>query len=216
MDPANPRERLLAAAEEAFLLHGYGGANLGEIARQAGISKKTIYKFVASKSDLFAAVVSNAIAMEQLTRHLGEVLEGDVAAPLRAFLVAYARLSLSPRGAQADRLVTMEAQRFPELAKAYADSVEMAATQPLIAWLEGQARAGLIAITSADRAARMLAAMVILDPLKTLLLGQRGPFEITEIEQIVDEAIGIFLRGVQSQGEIAATVPSVGSAATRS
>lgn len=216
MDLANPRERLLAAAEEAFLQQGYGGANLGEIARKAGISKKTIYKFVASKSDLFAAVVSNAIAMEQLTRHLGEVREGDVAAPLRAFLAAYARLSLSPRGAQADRLVTMEAQRFPELAKAYADSVEIAATQPLIGWLESQAQAGHIAITSADRAARMLAAMVILDPLKTLLLGQRGQYEMTEIEQIVDEAIGIFLRGVQPRGEFAAPVPSTRSAATNS
>ena len=196
MDQTTSRARLLAAAEEAFLRNGYGGANMGEIARQAGISKKTIYKLVASKADLFSAVVSNAIALERLTRHLGDVQDGDIAGPLRAFLSAYAKLSLSPRGTQADKLVTAEAHRFPELAKAYAESVEAAATQPLIAWLGRQADAGHIAVACPDRAARMLAAMVILDPLKSLMLGQHSQFEGEDIERMVDEALSIFLRGV--------------------
>lgn len=195
MDVPIARDRLLAAAEEAFLRDGYGRANLSEIARSAGISKKTIYKLVASKAELFAAVVSNALDVERFTRHLGEVSNGDVAAPLRAFLMPYARLSLSPRGAQAERLVLSEAQRFPELAKAYGDSVEIAATQPLIRWLEHQAADGLLVIASADRAARMLVAMVITDPMKMLTLGQRSAFDGAEIERFVDEALTIFLRG---------------------
>jgi TetR/AcrR family transcriptional regulator, mexJK operon transcriptional repressor len=199
MTAPSTRSRLLASAEEAFLRQGFAAANLGAIATRAKISKKTIYNMVSSKAELFAEVIRNAIETEDLSRHLNENSECGLEAPLRAFLLAYANLSLSSRGAEADWLVVSEARQFPELADAYFDSVEATATRPLVDWLERQAAVGRIALSSPDRAARMLIAMVISDPLRSLTLGRRKSYEPQELNLIVNEAVTIFLNGTKNQ-----------------
>jgi len=50
-------ERLLAKSEEMFVANGYRGISLEDIAAAAGISKVTIYKYFASKEELFIAIV---------------------------------------------------------------------------------------------------------------------------------------------------------------
>lgn len=192
----DPRSRLLSSAEDVFLRQGYGAAKLDDIAGRAGISKKTIYKMVSSKAELFAAVIFNAIEMEDFSRSLEGNGTSDLEQPLCAFLYAYARLALSQRGADADRLVMAEARQFPELSRAYFDSVDAAAVGPLIRWLEEHAAAGRINVPSPDRAARMLIAMVIADSLRSLTLGNQSAFEDSEIVAIVNEAVTIFFSGV--------------------
>jgi AcrR family transcriptional regulator len=59
--PEGTRARLLAAAREEFAAHGMGGARVGRIAEQAGVSKERIYGYFGSKEKLFAAVVSEAL-----------------------------------------------------------------------------------------------------------------------------------------------------------
>ncbi|WP_405792095.1 TetR/AcrR family transcriptional regulator [Streptomyces sp. NBC_01506] len=55
------RARLLAAARDEFAAHGMGGARVGRIAEQAGVSKERIYGYFGSKEKLFAAVISEAL-----------------------------------------------------------------------------------------------------------------------------------------------------------
>lgn len=50
------REQLLDAAEEHFGRYGYRKANVADIARQAGISKGSLYLFFDAKGELFAEV----------------------------------------------------------------------------------------------------------------------------------------------------------------
>lgn len=54
------RERLLAAAADAFARRGIDGANINEISLAAGLGKGTVYNYFASKVVLFAAVVEEA------------------------------------------------------------------------------------------------------------------------------------------------------------
>lgn len=58
---AGTRARLLAAARDEFAAHGMGGARVGRIAEQAGVSKERIYGYFGSKEKLFAAVISEAL-----------------------------------------------------------------------------------------------------------------------------------------------------------
>ncbi|MFB6953977.1 TetR/AcrR family transcriptional regulator [Streptomyces niveus] len=55
------RALLLAAARDEFAAHGMGGARVGRIAEQAGVSKERIYGYFGSKEKLFAAVISEAL-----------------------------------------------------------------------------------------------------------------------------------------------------------
>jgi AcrR family transcriptional regulator len=68
------REALLAGAREAFSRHGYAGAPLEELVREAGLTKGALYHHFGSKQGLFVAVVK-AIDAEILARVRAEVPE---------------------------------------------------------------------------------------------------------------------------------------------
>ncbi len=52
--------RLVAAARAEFLSQGFAGATVASIAASAGISKKTVYQYAASKEALMYEVISDA------------------------------------------------------------------------------------------------------------------------------------------------------------
>ena len=56
-----PRE-ICAAALDVFARKGFAAARLDEIARQAGVSKGTLYLYFKSKEELFQVMVREAIA----------------------------------------------------------------------------------------------------------------------------------------------------------
>lgn len=51
---------IVDAARKNFLTHGFTGAGMAEIARDADVSTATLYKHFASKEELFVAVVKHA------------------------------------------------------------------------------------------------------------------------------------------------------------
>lgn len=69
LSPDETRQRVLDAAAEVFGRHGFEGARIAEIAREAGLSVGAIYNHYASKADLLAAVVERH-GVEQLNRLL--------------------------------------------------------------------------------------------------------------------------------------------------
>lgn len=48
----DPREKLLIATHEVFMRHGIKSMTMDDVAREIGISKKTLYQYVTDKSDL--------------------------------------------------------------------------------------------------------------------------------------------------------------------
>src|ERR1700751_4544390 len=50
-------ESILAAAKRTFLAGGFGAVSMDTIAREAGVSKATVYAHFGSKEELFGAVI---------------------------------------------------------------------------------------------------------------------------------------------------------------
>ena len=55
--PSSKAESILAAAKRAFLAAGFGAVSMDAIAREAGVSKATVYAHFAGKEELFGAVI---------------------------------------------------------------------------------------------------------------------------------------------------------------
>src|SRR5215813_10350295 len=51
------RRQIMEGARQVFLAQGFDGASMGEIARQAGVSKGTLYVYFDSREALFEAIV---------------------------------------------------------------------------------------------------------------------------------------------------------------
>ena len=60
------RERILAAAREQFLAHGFTSATVADIAAAAGVATQTLYSSVGGKAELLKQVIDVAIAGDDL------------------------------------------------------------------------------------------------------------------------------------------------------
>jgi AcrR family transcriptional regulator len=56
------RRRVLDAAREQFVEHGYAQVTVAGVARQAGVARETVYKAFGSKADLLKAAYDVAVA----------------------------------------------------------------------------------------------------------------------------------------------------------
>lgn len=69
------REKIIQIALEQFLVYGIRAVTMDEIARQAGVSKKTIYEEFANKEDLVNA--SFEVALKEDEANFCEMMEGE-------------------------------------------------------------------------------------------------------------------------------------------
>ena len=142
-----PRE-ICQAALAVFAEKGFAAAKLDEIARQAGVSKGTLYLYFKDKEQLFRAVVRDTIAPNvDAVRETVMAADLPFAQIVPLFLGRFAELATRlPVGAVA-KMVIGESRNFPELAKVWHDQVASRALAMLAGLIEraqekGEVRAG--------------------------------------------------------------------------
>jgi AcrR family transcriptional regulator len=189
------RQRVLDAAEGVFFELGYGSASMDDIARRAGMSKKTLYRLFETKESLFAAMVAARRAVLD-AMIAGNECADDASAEevLRSYLGKVARFVLAPRQAALYRLVIAESLRTPELAHAFYHEGPCKVRAVLEQWLARQHRAGVLHVTDPERDAGMLCSMVIGELQMRLLVGALRAPDDALIDATVNRAVGLFLR----------------------
>lgn len=90
------RARVLAAARESFLAHGFGGTTIRRVAEDAGVSQETVYKSFGGKAALLKSVYDVALVGDDEELSLAERPEAmavrDAQSPADAAM-AYAELA---------------------------------------------------------------------------------------------------------------------------
>jgi len=72
-------ERILQACQELARVKGFYNMNMDELARQAGVSKRTIYRYFRSKEEIIEASLDAFTA--EMARKIETILEKDLPAP---------------------------------------------------------------------------------------------------------------------------------------
>jgi TetR/AcrR family transcriptional regulator len=78
--PGATRERILAAAEEAFAAHGLRGARVQEIVARAGVNERMLYHYFGDKDGLYQAVLHRFIT--HVAADIDQALEAPAADPV--------------------------------------------------------------------------------------------------------------------------------------
>jgi AcrR family transcriptional regulator len=112
------RARILAAAEKTFMTSGYGRATMEEIARNSGMSKKTLYQFFSDKAQIFEALVEAQDLPPRLEMPTETGRDG-LTETLRRGLVQFASYVLSGPQIALTRLVISEASHHPEMSRLF-------------------------------------------------------------------------------------------------
>lgn len=111
------RSHYLDVAFRLFTEHGFNGVSVDEVVASAGGSKATLYRYFASKQELFEAIIKDLGegALPPETDAEIEVL--DLPTALYRLGSGIAAAALSERAIVLLRLAIGEVQRFPELGK---------------------------------------------------------------------------------------------------
>ncbi len=110
---ASKAESILAAAKRTFLESGFGAVSMDTIAREAGVSKATVYAHFAGKEELFGAVIGANASAILPGFSAGELDPGDVRASLTTLGRRFLELLLSPDAIALHRIILGEVSRFP-------------------------------------------------------------------------------------------------------
>ena len=188
------RERqLLNVASAEFVCHGFGEANVARIARDAGVSKKTIYARYPSKSDLLIAVVSDlATRYYDRVKAVMSATAGDPEHFLTSFGSQAARNWATPEAVGVYRLVVAGAVRFPELAVIYRNTMDRFRST-LADYLRDQSIAGTLEIADADAASHQFGMLVYGEIREKALLCETVTDD--DIDAVVRRAVRVFLTG---------------------
>ena len=60
------KQQILIAASKLFMELGYGAVSMEQVAREANVSKATLYAHFKSKNDLFVAMLNHYQQVEQI------------------------------------------------------------------------------------------------------------------------------------------------------
>ena len=114
-------QQILDAARRTFARKGFFGATLDDVAREAGITKGTIYLYYASKQALFSEMmrryVDEAFADLQAETAAGRPAPGPEM--VRRLVTRFNRVFRRPEYQAMVRLVIGEAGRFPDEAETF-------------------------------------------------------------------------------------------------
>jgi AcrR family transcriptional regulator len=192
------RRIVFDAARQAFASDGYAATSTEELARQAGISTKTLYRLFPAKAALFEAMCADRLERLLSDIHLKANDDVDIETGLRAALQACADLALDPEVVALQRMVLQESTGFPELAaNFYRNGISRTVTA-LAGWLRVQVKRKRIAIDDAEEAAGMLIGMVASAPQRAAIYGGMPLPSRKQIERRVQTCAALFLDGCRA------------------
>jgi AcrR family transcriptional regulator len=193
------RQAIIQAAAEVFLRHGYLGATTDEVAARASVSKQTLYKYFADKQHLFAETILDTTVqvVDGLSSAVASTLQDaqDVRQALRDVANGWVRGLLQPEVLRLRRLVIAEADRFPEVGRAWFDRGFDRALVTLGEALRGLADRGLLHnLSDPTLAAYQFAGLVMYQPMNQVMFaGTEALPSADKLNRIADSAVDMFL-----------------------
>lgn len=185
---------ILNAAARVFSEKGYSVASMNEIAAAAPVSKATLYSYFKDKKELFSEMIRSRC--RKLSEAIGQALESDadLYVGLRTIAQQFHALTQSQEAICVHSLIIAENKQFPELAEAFYASVDMN-IESLSRYLAAVAAESDLTFKNTRLAAMMFLNMLKGECFSRRLLGMPVSLSEQERQELVDEAIHVFIQG---------------------
>lgn len=187
-------DQVLEGARKVFLRDGFEGASVDDIAREAGVSKATLYSYFPDKRLLFMAIATGE-CQRQADEALEFVTTGEK--PVREAL-RYAAHKLidhitSPLGLQTYRLCMAETDRFPALGQQFYESGPLLVRARMVEYLKTAVARGELVIADFDLAADQFAELCKVDCYHGFACGALEAYPAERRARVIEGAIEMFL-----------------------
>src|SRR5215475_4500743 len=188
------RRQIMEGARAVFLAQGFDGASMGEIAREAGVSKGTLYVYFDSKEALFEAIVEEECLAQAEQVFALDSNDHDVEAVLTRLGGAFVRFLCRPGGQSSLRTVISISERMPAIGKQFYEAGPVIGIARLSRYLEDQVAAGYLAIPDVEVAAAQFLDSCQATMFKPLVFNFAPPPAEERINHVVGIAVRTFLK----------------------
>jgi len=186
-------DQVLDGARKIFLRDGFERASVDDIAREAGVSKATIYAYFPDKQLMFLEVARSECHRQ--TEAAEAMVEGDVPV-LVALTIAAERIvafQISDFGQRMFRIVVGEGERFPGLGRQFFDFGPGLIHTRLVHHLRCYVESGALRIDDVDLAADQFAQLCKATIHEKLLFGFDEAITPELAQRTVRGAVDMFL-----------------------
>jgi AcrR family transcriptional regulator len=194
MSDEDRRTQLIDAAETVFLETGFHASTMDDIARQAGMSKKTVYQVFPSKAGLFEALLMDRCSLHMVSIEDDERPPASILQDVLCRSVAHA---LTERQIAILRLMVAETPRAPEITAALHTLGVGKANNGLEKWLATKQAEGVLKIADPKETAAMLFWGAAGEAIIQTLLNKGPPPTIAVIERRVAQVVRNFFRDME-------------------
>jgi AcrR family transcriptional regulator len=195
--PVGKAETILAAAERAFLAGGFGAVTMDAIAREAGVSKATVYAHFHGKEELFGAVVAH-LSERRFHGFSVEALDPrDIEVSLTTIAARFLDLVLSPEAIALNRIIIGEVTRFPALGQVFWAAGPERTREQIEAFLRRAAASGSLAVADSRLAAEQFIALARGEIHLRSLLRLEDPGDPAALGAAVASTVATFLRAFE-------------------
>ncbi|MBY4894136.1 TetR/AcrR family transcriptional regulator [Rhodobacteraceae bacterium N5(2021)] len=186
-------DQVIAGARAVFMREGFEGASVDEIARDAGVSKATLYSYFPDKQHLFLEVLKTECAAQSEVDVLFEQKGLSVEEKLAVICKKLITFLLSDFGQDMFRVCVAESKRFPDLGTAFYASGPKHWGEKISSFLCSDKARAVLDVEDPDLAADQLAQLCRTDLMLKVMFGIEQDPKEEEIDRIVDEAVRTFL-----------------------
>lgn len=195
LDAENPkRNAILLAAAQLFLEQGYEPVSMDAIAAAADVSKRTVYSYFKSKTELFSSILlahCNSMGGIALPEH---VAGHDPRRVLTEFGRVFVRMITSPRAVAMQRVIFREVDRLPDVGRIFFQNGPQRHITKLADYLKQAEAEGKLKVGDHVGAALLFMAIVKAPFHLHQLCGLIGAVPSTAIERSVKQSVDFFLK----------------------
>lgn len=193
------RRQIHEAAAQLFLRQGFEATTMDAIAREANVSKATVYAHAKNKQELFAAIVRGKSSL------VYQSVEADDAAALGAeralalFARRFLEVIMAPEAQCMYRVVVAEAPRNPELGRIFFEQGPRVVIDRLAAIVATGVASGELEVDDNEIAAQEFLGLMQGRFHLPCILGTLGEMSAGEREQAADRVVRTFLRAYRAR-----------------
>lgn len=187
-------DQVLEGARAIFLRDGFEGASVDDIARQAEVSKATLYSYFPDKRLLFMEVAKAECARQS---DEAQALIDDSAPVAGVLTMAAERIMdfiLSDFGQSVFRICVAEADRFPDLGHQFYHSGPKLIRDRLADYLRQAVLRGALKIDDIDLAAEQFMQLCKADLHERMIFNMAECCSSSDRRRVIDGAVKMFMR----------------------
>ncbi len=186
-------KQILEGARRVFFASGFAAASMGEIAREAKVSKGTLYVYFDSKEALFAALIDDAKRETAERAMQFDVEDPDVGGVLTEFAIRLIEKLSAPQHVAMVRMVIGAAEQFPDLAQVFYEAGPNHGRRRLTEYLIAQQDRGRLVMPDPELAAWQFLGMCCHPVTVHVVLAGQEPPDPARVRTYAESAVVTFL-----------------------